>query len=108
MSTRILCVHDGEDELQQLRGTLEEAGYEVVSALTGHEALHILRSVNVQGVVLDYDATAPGGVSLRNRIQHVCPDLPLLMISSVDDVPIGALRHYLDNPASPEALCSLN
>ncbi len=107
MSTRILCVHDRADELKRLRGALEEAGYEVVPATNGAEALHFLRMNTVQGAVLDYNAQAPGGVSLRNRIRHYFPEMPMLMfsdIAEIEHIPLDMFRAYLEDPAPPAAL----
>jgi DNA-binding NtrC family response regulator len=104
---RILCVHDAVEKLRLLQGTLEDAGYEVFSAANADMALQILRTASIDAVVLDYDIEAPGGVSLRYRIAHMRPDLPLLMISDVRElrmVPLAALRSYLRHPAPPDAL----
>lgn len=108
---RILCVHDAVEELRELRGALEQAGYDVTSAGTGDEALRILSSKPIDGVVLDYDVEAPGGVSLRFRIKHLRPELPLLMFSDVGElkqISLNALRAYLDRPGPPESLLSRN
>src|SRR4051794_9757285 len=107
MSTRVLCVHDHAEQLTKLTGTLQQAGYDVVPAKNGAEALQVLESETVQGVVFGYDAEAPGGHSLRNRIGHLCPDVPLLMFSDVEEVrtiPLDVFRAYLDHPGPPATL----
>jgi CheY-like chemotaxis protein len=104
-------VHDAAEKLQLLQGTLEDAGCEVASATTGNEALQILSSTPIDGVVLDYDVEAPGGVSLRFRIRHLRPELPLLIFSDVGElrrVPLQAFRAYLDHPGPPDSLISQN
>ena len=110
MSTqRILCVHDRAQELQELRGTLEQAGYEVVPAKDGSEAMHALRAGDVDGVVLDFNLEAPGGVTLRSRISHAFPEMPLLLFSRVEEIkqmPLSVFEAYLHNPGPPESLIS--
>jgi DNA-binding NtrC family response regulator len=108
---RILCVHDAAEKLRALRGTLEDAGYDVEPAENGDTALKILCSERIDGVVLESDLEAPGGVSLRFRIKHLCPELPMLIfndIGAVKRVPLQAFRAYLEHPGPPESLLSRN
>ena len=102
---RILCVVEDGPKLQELEATVANAGYEVVRARTGDEALKLLKSQGVDGVVLEYQVQIPGGVSLRNWLRRMSPELPVLLISSNDDVrtiPLEIFGAYLENPASPE------
>jgi len=109
---RILCVHEGP-ELQQLTETLRVEGYEVLPAANGTKALDLLSSQEIDGVVLDYDLSAPGGYSLRNRIQHERPGMPMLLFNDVEELrhtPIEVFRACMDeNVESAFALAlSLN
>ena len=106
---KILCVHDTVKELLELTGTLEQAGYEVVQATGGNEALNLLFMENVDGVVLDYGVEAPGGVTLLSRIRHVFPEIPVLLFSHVDEIkhmPLNFFREYLEHPGPPDSLFS--
>ena len=103
---RVLCVHDGPG-MKKLQEALESEGYEVVPASNGSKALAVLSSQNVDGVVLDFDATAPGGYSLRSRIRHVHPELPMLLFDEVEDIerlPLHVFRAYLQQPESPDKI----
>jgi len=107
MSTRVLCVHKDVDDWQLIKGSLERAGYEVVSAKDGSEALHVMSAVRVDGVVLDTRLDAPEGTSLRFRLQHSHPGVPFLMFSSEDEVgslPLSMFSAYLNDPGPPERL----
>ncbi len=103
---RVLCVHEGPG-LKKLQQALESEGYEVLPASNGSKALDVLSSQEVDGVVLDVDATAPGGYSLRGRIRHVHPELPMLLFDEVDDIerlPLHVFRAYLQQPESPDTI----
>src|SRR3974390_2923227 len=103
---KILCVHRGP-ELKHLCGVLEQDGCEVFSATDARIALDLLASTQVDGVVLDSKLHAPDGGSLRNRIQHQCPEIPMLLIEETGDVrsmPLDVFCAYLHEPRSPEAI----
>ncbi len=86
MSTRrILCVHEGP-ELQQLTKTLSLDGYEVLNAPNGTKAMDLLSSQEIDGVILDYDLPAPGGYTLRGRIQHQRPGMPMLLFDNAGEL----------------------
>ena len=107
MSTRrILCVHEGP-ELQQVTKTFSLDGYEVVNASNGSKALDLLSSQEIDGVILDYDLPAPGGFTLRSRIQHQRPDMPMLLFDNageLGDTEIGVFRACVEE--DPEAAFS--
>jgi len=103
---RILCIHRGP-ELKQLCGVLQQDGYEVFPAADAGKALDLLASTQVDGVVLDSKLRGPDGVSLRNRIQHQCPEIPMLLIEETGDVrnmPLDVFCAYLHEPRSPESI----
>lgn len=105
-SCRILCVHTGP-ELEELRDLLEGNGYEVVPASDGNKAMDVLTSQPVDAVVLDFDLSTRGGCSLRNRIQHASPGLPMLLFRDVQEVkqlPLRVFSAYLNRPDSPDAV----
>jgi DNA-binding response OmpR family regulator len=107
MSTRVLCVHKDVDHCQPIKVTLEQAGYEVLFAKDGTEALHMMSAVRVDGVVLDTKLDAAGGASLRFQLQHAHPGIPFLMFSNeheVGSLPLSILRAYLNDPGPPERL----
>lgn len=110
MSTqKILCVHDAANELRKLRGALEQAGYDVVQAAGGLEAMKQLAIQAVDGVVLDCEVEAPGGVTLLSRIRHAFPEMPVLLFSDVEEIkmmPLSYFREYLEHPGPPDSLFS--
>lgn len=57
MKTRILVVDDEEDILELVRYNLEKEGFEILSAVTGTEALDIISKKNPDLMVLDLIAS---------------------------------------------------
>lgn len=105
MILRILCVHDSRFVLGQLSTALEDAGYEVLLAKNGEEALHLLSNVPVDGVVLSYHMYAPDGCSLRNVLRRMYPGTPTLLFSDVDEIrnlPLHVFSEYLKHPGTPD------
>ena len=102
MSTRrILCVHEGP-ELQRLTQTLTLDGYEILNASNGTKALDLLSSQKIDGVILDFDLPAPGGYTLRSRIRHQRPDMPMLLFNDAGEIgetQIGVFRACVDEDA---------
>ena len=104
MSTRrILCVQRGPG-LQQLTNTLKSDGYEVLPAANGAAALDLLSSEAVDGVVLGFDIASSDWRTLRNRILHQHPDMPMLLFSDLDDIkrmPLDVFRACVED--TPES-----
>jgi DNA-binding NtrC family response regulator len=98
---RILCVHEDESVLDDLGRVLQAAGYETVAANDGRSALRILERERVDGIVLNYEMRAPDGRSLRNQVQHLHPNLPMLLFFDVDEIrnmPLHVFGAYLEHP----------
>lgn len=77
---KILCVDDGQS-FQTVRHILEQAGCDVILAESVQQALAVLNHTVLDGVVLAYQQGNTESLSLRNRIHHVEPDLPVLLLS---------------------------
>lgn len=67
---RVLIVDDDEIAIELLRTTLESAGYEVVSASNGEEALELLRSESFRIVVSDWEMPGMSGIELCRQIRE--------------------------------------
>jgi CheY-like chemotaxis protein len=95
-----------EDELR-VRTTavraLQEAGYGVLEAADGQEALDVLdRAPKVELVITDVGMPVMDGNELARRLEQLRPDLPILLISGYGDS--GTSRPYLQKPFSPDQL----
>ncbi|MGH7417064.1 MAG: sigma-54-dependent transcriptional regulator, partial [Candidatus Rokuibacteriota bacterium] len=111
MKHRILIVDDDEIFLRPLRRTLEAAGFDVLAAASGEDAIDLLKRDDVDLVVSDRRLPGIDGVELVRRIKADHPDLAVVVMtaygtieSAVEAMRLGALD-YLVKPFEPvEAL----
>lgn len=86
----ILLVEDDDAVRGVVRRILHTAGYSVLEAGNGHEALQAVEGYAGRVDLLLTDAVMPalGGWELIRRLRSVRPDLPVLVMSGyeVDDV----------------------
>ena len=83
----ILVVDDSPTYLDQLAATLRADGYEVVTALSGEEALEIVASRPLDCILLDRMMPGLGGAETCRRIKAspASRDIPLMMITGSPD-----------------------
>lgn len=81
---RILIVDDERLLVKGLRRSLEGAGYEVVEAYDGIEALKALARVRVDLVVLDIMLPGIDGLEVCRRIRQTS-DVPIIMLTARGD-----------------------
>ncbi len=110
MTHRMLVVDDEPDMRLLLRLALGGAGYEVVEASTGEEALTMTDGVDV--VLLDLNLPGMSGLDVLERWSQdgVVPELPVLMLTadarpSLDETALAlGCREYLAKPIPPQQL----
>jgi two-component system cell cycle sensor histidine kinase/response regulator CckA len=80
----ILLVEDEDTVRLATRLYLESAGYEVVEAATGAEAIDILNDGDITPHLLLTDVGLPGfsGAGLAARARELIPDLPVVFMSA--------------------------
>jgi CheY-like chemotaxis protein len=117
---RVLLVDDDVDFLNAVRLTLEAAGYDVVSAHTGSDAIALLRQVPVQVAILDLMMEEPdSGISVAHflRRQPEMAGIPVVLATAVtektgfrvslddpDDRDWLKVDAWVDKPVDPELL----
>lgn len=102
---KILCVENHPEYLDALLDMLEGAGYEVVPARTGAQALILFANLNVHGVLLEYDLPDVTGSALRSEMKRMKPEVPILLFAGVGSQTPFLLRFfdsYLRNSEHPE------
>jgi signal transduction histidine kinase/CheY-like chemotaxis protein len=105
----VLLVEDEASVRRLVARMLREAGYQVIEAPDGAEALRLGRQQieTVTALVTDLDMPRLSGVDLARRLARERPDLPVLFISglapqSADDMPSGS--GFLGKPFTREGL----
>jgi DNA-binding response OmpR family regulator len=88
-----------------LKYMLERAGYEVTPATTGDQALHLLATMHVDGVLLEYHLPDATCSAVRAEMKRMKPNVPVLLFAGIGGQTPFLLRFldaYLRNPERPE------
>jgi len=83
---RVLAVDDQRYFRELIEGLLSEEGFEVQTASSGEEALHILEREDFEIVVTDLVMPGIDGSQLVERIKERIPDQEIVMVTGVVDV----------------------
>jgi DNA-binding response OmpR family regulator len=107
---RILAVDDNAYSLRLVEMTLQEAGFRVITAISGEEALAHIETIGLPDLaVLDLHMPGISGFELAHRV-HQYSDLPIIMLTAVSQeatVIEGLEEHaedYIIKPFSPGEL----
>ena len=88
----ILCV-DGEHVALWVRALLLSiAGYRVLTATTGEDALCVLRLNPVDLVIFDLWQHKSTGMEVVDQIKRIHPQVPVILLSGLADLPPGFER----------------
>ena len=109
---RILVIDDDAGILQLMELTLSRAGYEVLTALSGEEALELIERRGLPHLAI-VDILMPGmdGFEFCRAVHEFC-DLPIILLSAVvakDTVVQGiqeCAEDYITKPFSPRELAA--
>jgi CheY-like chemotaxis protein len=115
-SPSLIMVVDDEDAMRVSTGrVLRNAGYEVVEAKNGAEALRIAGEMRLDAAILDVELPDIDGFEICRQLSHTSHgELPILYLSgaavAVDDrvrgLDLGA-QAYLTKPVSPKELIAV-
>ncbi|MEJ0007048.1 MAG: ATP-binding protein [Steroidobacteraceae bacterium] len=84
---RILLVEDDAMVRDQIVRQLEFLGYNIATALDGHDALRLINGCDTFDLMIT-DVMMPGGINgwqLRQKIRDIRPAMPVLFISGFSD-----------------------
>lgn len=103
----ILCVDDEMNPLLLRKSVLQKAGYEVMTATSGKEALLVTTSYTVDLVLSDYLMPNMSGAELAAQIKAQNPKLPIVLLSGVNELPMDSdiADLFLSKIEGPDALC---
>lgn len=107
MAKKILVVEDEPSIVTLLQFNLEQAGFEVIVAMDGKEALERATTENPQLIILDLMLPQLDGLEVCKRLRSQNNMVPILMLTAKDDeldkilgLELGA-DDYLTKPFSP-------
>lgn len=99
---RILIIDDEQDLLGELSEVLAENGYEVDTALNGHEALKKIEAFQPQIMLLDIAMPEMDGLETLRRAKEVDPNLHVVMVRpSTRSLWPGTRQNWGLSPTSP-------
>jgi CheY-like chemotaxis protein len=103
----ILCVDDETLPLDLRKLVLEMQGYRVVTANSLGEALEYLESHHVDLVLTDQLMPNGTGTDLAKSIKRTRPDLPVILISGVNEIPPDARYAdlFISKVEGPVVMC---
>ncbi len=87
MPKRVLAVDDSKTMLDMVSFTLRQAGFDVVEATDGENALRVLAGVKVDLIITDLNMPKMDGVTLIRRLREdpQYRTLPILMLTTESD-----------------------
>jgi two-component system, OmpR family, KDP operon response regulator KdpE len=82
---KVLIVDDEPSIRRALRTTFGTLGYDIAEAVTGEQALPLLKASKFDAVLMDINMPGMGGIHACREIRREFPRLALLMLSVRDD-----------------------
>ncbi len=115
MAATILVADDSATMRMIVQATLTGAGWKVLTAGNGQEALELAKSHPVDLVVSDWNMPVMGGLELIQglRQEDEYLDVPVLVLTTVDDVDSKMAARdlgvcgWLSKPVDPDVLVEL-
>jgi DNA-binding NtrC family response regulator len=111
MKRRLLLVEDDEIFLRPLQRSLEVAGYDVILASSGEDAIDVLKREDADLMLTDKRLPGMDGVELVRRVKAEHPDLATIVMtaygtieSAVEAVRLGAADYLVKPFEVPELL----
>ena len=88
----VLIVDDDEDIVESFQLLLEDEGWQVYTAYSSSQALEIIRTVDVNLVLLDFMLPGIKGDELAFELRKVSPELCILLVTGYSDYSKNALQ----------------
>jgi CheY-like chemotaxis protein len=88
----ILCIDDDDSMLGYQRALLERRGFAVLTAASARQGLQIALASGVAAVIVDYHMPEMNGHELATEIKRLRPRVPIVMVSSDEEIAEYALK----------------
>jgi two-component system response regulator VicR len=83
---KILVVDDNKGVLEFLLLLLSKHGLSVVGAASGSECLEIVKSHQVDLIILDVMMPVMDGLQVCQELKKICPSVPVILLTARDDM----------------------
>lgn len=106
----VLVVDDSPDSLGMINTALNQAGYTVLVALNGRQALDIVAQIQPNVVLMDAVMPVMDGFECCGQMRNTLPLTPIIFMTGLSDVEdiVKAFEHggndYITKPIKPEEL----
>jgi CheY-like chemotaxis protein len=87
----ILCIDDDESMLGYQRALLERRGFAVLTASSARQGIQIALASAVAAVIVDYHMPEMNGDEVAVEIKRHRPQVPIVMVSSDEQISESAL-----------------
>jgi two-component system OmpR family response regulator len=88
----ILCIDDNDGILMYHQALLERVGFEVLAVTSAIRGLEIASECPVSAVIVDYNMPEMNGHKVATAIKSIKPHIPIVLVSSDDDIPEDVLN----------------
>lgn len=109
----LLLIEDEIIQLKTLQTLLEEEGYKVDAATTGHDALNLFASKTIDIIISDFNLPDMDGLSVLEKIKQVNPEIPVIIVTAYGSIDraVTAMKagayNYLTKPININELLIL-
>jgi CheY-like chemotaxis protein len=86
-TVKVLCVDDEPAVLMLQQRMLEAAGFRVLTARSGPEAIRILEANTVDLVLMDFWMAGMNGITAAEKMKKLKPDVPIVFLSAYSELP---------------------
>ena len=86
-SSTILCVDDEPSVLATEKALLESAGFRVLAASSGREAITLFETEPVDLVVIDWLMPRMNGITAAKMMKASKPEVPIVFLSAYCELP---------------------
>jgi DNA-binding response OmpR family regulator len=88
----ILCIDNDDGMLGYQRALLERFGFAVLTSASAREGLQIAAVCGIAAVIVDYHMPEMNGHEVATEIKRLRPQVPIVMVSSDDEIPEHVLK----------------
>lgn len=88
MSAKIMVVDDRMGIRKLLQEVLQSAGYQVITASGGDEALDLIKKHTVDLVLLDMKMSGMDGLETLTLLKKICPQVIILIMTAYEELEV--------------------